>query len=119
MARRNRRPVLGAGIGGGGVPLPWSPGKGAAVMSVAVCWHGWCLALGLWCWLVALTQMGFLATNYSQVPPAYILPGVCKALGPLPDPEVWQREPGPTVPASSVGHCSWARPSSCCRKGQE
>ena len=22
-------------------------------MSGAICWHGWCLASGLWCWLVA------------------------------------------------------------------
>lgn len=47
------RTVLGAGTGGGGFQLPWSPGKGVAVMSDTTCRLGWCLALGLWCWLVA------------------------------------------------------------------
>lgn len=56
MVRRNMRTVLGVGRGGGGLQLPWSLGKGAAVMSDTICWLGWCLA---WC-LVWDSGVGWL-----------------------------------------------------------
>lgn len=58
MVRRNMRTVLGVGRGGGGLQLPWSPGKGAAVMSDTICWLGWCLALGSGVGCLPLPQIG-------------------------------------------------------------
>lgn len=58
MVIRNMRTVLGVGRGGGGLQLPWSPGKGAAVMSDTICWHGWCLALGFGVGWLPLPQIG-------------------------------------------------------------
>lgn len=58
MVRRNMRTVLGVEREGGGLQLPWSPGKGAAVMSDTICWHGWCLALGSGVGWLPLPQIG-------------------------------------------------------------
>lgn len=58
MLRRNMRTVLEVERGGGGLQLPWSPGKGAAVMSDTICWLGWCLALGSGFGWLPLPQIG-------------------------------------------------------------
>lgn len=58
MVRRNMRTVLGVERGGGGLQLPWSPGKGAAVMSDTICCPRWCLALGSGVGWLPLPQIG-------------------------------------------------------------
>lgn len=75
------------GRGGGGFRLPWSPGKGVAVIQTQSAgtggaWH-WGSGVG---WLPVL-QMGAPGNKLASLPLLHNLPGACKALGPLPDPE--------------------------------
>ena len=68
MAGRNMEGCSGGGERRGRLPVAVVTGKGAAVMSDAICWHGWCLASGLWCWLAASPPYG---SSWQQTGPSY------------------------------------------------